>query len=322
MAKIFDVTKEGKGVSKEQVRKKKGLILFLDIYFRRFWKFINLNLVYLLTSIPAIYIAHKLSRYILIVSMNLANIPPTDEAAIASGITLAWFLVLVLIHFCGAGPTTAGLNYVLKKYTNDSHAWVWGDFVRGIKDNWKQALAAYFINTVITFACFVSMICYSYAEGSYRYLVPVVMAALIFFVMMQMYVYQLMVGFKLTLKQIYKNAALLTVLKFPRNVSAIFLSMLMMWLLSNLALSTFNAMFYFLFAIIMLVFFSLFTFIQLFVTRNVVQWYMIDLPKQKNKNKKRECVPVFEEKDFSDECEAEISVEQSADTDDEDDEFE
>lgn len=43
-----------------------------------------------------------------------------------------------------------------------------------------------------------------------------------FFYIMQMYVYQMMVGFELKLKDIYKNAFLFSVIALPKNMLAVF----------------------------------------------------------------------------------------------------
>ena len=50
----------------------------------------------------------------------------------------------------------------------------------------------------------------------------IVMAAL--FYIMQMYVYQMVTGFELKLKYIYKNAFLLTILSLPKNIIAAIVS--------------------------------------------------------------------------------------------------
>ena len=44
-------TKPGKGVSKEDVQKS-GIPLYFDIFLRRFWKFISINLVYCILCLP------------------------------------------------------------------------------------------------------------------------------------------------------------------------------------------------------------------------------------------------------------------------------
>ena len=48
---LFDYTKEGPGVEKTE-RKKKGFFAFFEIYFRNFWNFVKIDLIYWAMSIP------------------------------------------------------------------------------------------------------------------------------------------------------------------------------------------------------------------------------------------------------------------------------
>ncbi len=50
---LFDYTKEGPGVPKDGP-KKKGFVVFFETFFRNFWKFIIINVVYSLISIPLV----------------------------------------------------------------------------------------------------------------------------------------------------------------------------------------------------------------------------------------------------------------------------
>ena len=55
MFNMFDPTREGKGVSKTQVKKKR-FFLFFELVWRKFFKLCALNLIYLLCCIPIITI--------------------------------------------------------------------------------------------------------------------------------------------------------------------------------------------------------------------------------------------------------------------------
>ncbi len=48
---FLDFTKEGPGIRKD-APKKKAFFAFFDTYFRNFWRFFSINLVYFLTSLP------------------------------------------------------------------------------------------------------------------------------------------------------------------------------------------------------------------------------------------------------------------------------
>ena len=296
MAKLFDVTKEGKGVSREQVNKRKGFMLFLDIYFRRFWKLVLLNLIYMIVSIPAIFVSYKFVQYALVFYMQLAGIRPDNTEAVREAIRLTPVLMAILIQFCGAGPATAGFCNVLRKYVNDRHAWVWADFVRGMKENWKQSLAVYLINMAYTVFATGSFLFYKYLMPDMQILSVVIFTGSLAFLMMQMYTYQLMVGFRLTLKELYKNSAILTIIKLPTNIGVAFVSTMLLYFMCTLAVSVPPAMLMFTFIITMLVFFSVVTLAQMFMTRRIIQKYLIDTAKE-NPGKKQNGEYDIEDKD-------------------------
>lgn len=50
---LFDYTKEGPGVAKQQ-RKKKGFFYFFELYFRNFWALLRMNLLYGLISLGVV----------------------------------------------------------------------------------------------------------------------------------------------------------------------------------------------------------------------------------------------------------------------------
>ena len=60
MAGFFNYSKAGKGIKKEDLEKS-GVGLYFDIFGRRIWKLMTLNLMYLVVSIPAIIIAYCIS---------------------------------------------------------------------------------------------------------------------------------------------------------------------------------------------------------------------------------------------------------------------
>ena len=50
---LFNYEKAGPGISKN-APKKKAFLIFFETFFRNFWKFITINFVYSLLSLPAI----------------------------------------------------------------------------------------------------------------------------------------------------------------------------------------------------------------------------------------------------------------------------
>lgn len=269
---IFDYTKPGKGVSKEDVDKK-GINLYFDIIVRRFWKIITLNLIFLLFSIPAIIIGWFLSTYAVSWLAAIVGMATTTENV--NGLTfISVFACILLLLVTGTGPASAGMNYVLRKYVNDTHSWVWSDFSDNAKANFKQSAAIYLINTAAVILCFVGFVFYSYAMSGmlafFLKTVMIVIAALFF--MMQMFTYQLAVSFELSIKDIYKNSFILLMVKLPSNIVAAAVTGFLVYLTFALTLSVPVAGI----AIMLTLFYPIITFTQIFMTNNVVKKYILE----------------------------------------------
>ena len=57
-------TKEGKGVSKDAAEKK-GFFLFFDLFGRKIGKFLKLNMLYFITSIPYLILMFLISTRVM-----------------------------------------------------------------------------------------------------------------------------------------------------------------------------------------------------------------------------------------------------------------
>jgi len=267
---FFDYTKPGKGVSKEDVNKK-GIALYFDILLRRFWKLIPLNLMYIIASVPAIIIGWFISTFLVSWAAAQTGIELREASSALS--LLGIFMTIVLLHICGSGPATAALTYVLRKYANDTHAWVWTDFKDSFKNNFKQGIALYLINTLVLFLLMFSFLFYSYAQKTSVFYVlrAMIIARAALFYMMQMYVYQMVTGVELKLKYIYKNAFLLTILSLPKNIIAAIISGGILYAVFSITMRVP------LIGIILigLLLYPLITFTQIFMTNNTVKKYML-----------------------------------------------
>ena len=269
---FFDYTKPGKGLSKEDVDKK-GIALYFDILARRFWKFIQLNLIFLVASIPAIIIGWFISIYAVTWLATLAKVELSQEWL--NGLTmLGAFLTVIFLQLCGSGPASAGMNYVVRKYANDTHSWVWSDFFDNFKSNFKQSVAVYVINVIVNCVMAVSFVFYWRVMAGFASTVLSTVIVMIFalFYMMQMYTYQLMVSFELKLKDIYRNALILVLAKLPWNVLTLVVTFLMFRGLFALTVSVPIAGIVVVFAIL----YVLINFTQIFMTNNVIKKLLLE----------------------------------------------
>ena len=173
--KFFNPTKEGPGVSKNGP-KKKSFFLFWELYFRKFFKLIEANLLYILFSLP-------------LVTTGLAEV---------------------------------GLTYITRNYAREKHAFLWGDFIDTIKKNWKQALPIGLINAIVHGVLVIDIIYYLNLDTAATVTQVLLGAAAILlflvFTFMRYYIPMMIITFKLSWKQLYKNALIFAFAAIWRNL--------------------------------------------------------------------------------------------------------
>lgn len=269
---FFDYTKPGKGVSKDDVQKT-GISLYFDIFLRRFWKFMSVNLIFLVASIPAIIIAYFISTYAVAWLASLARMEITSEVATSLN-AISLFVTVIFLQLCGSGPASAGMSYVLRKYVNDTHSWVFSDFIDNMKSNFKQSIGVYLINVVAVCLYVVCFMFYTYMMPGMMglFLRTLVTLLIAIFAMMQMYTYQLMVSFELKFKDIYRNAFLLVMAKLPWNILVVAVTVFLMYGTFSLALSIPIAGI----AVVAALYYSVITFTQIFMTNNIIKKMLLE----------------------------------------------
>ena len=171
---LFDYNKPGPGVSKNGP-KKKGFVIFFEIFFRKFWKLILANLLFVVVSLP-------------LVTVGLGN---------------------------------AGLTYITRNFAREKHAFISGDFFDTIKKNWKQALPAGIINLLVTAVVVFDILFFYFNQTENKVLdyvfLAVILSIALIFTFMKYYIFMIMITFKLKLKQIYKNSAILAIAGLGRT---------------------------------------------------------------------------------------------------------
>lgn len=229
---LFNYNKVGPGVSKEEPQKKR-FFLFFDIYFRRFWKFVTLNLLYFACCIPIVTI----------------------------------------------GAATAGFTYVIRNYAREEHCFLVSDFFDTIKKNWKMATLVHFINIFILFTLSFAFLFYS--ENVANSILNTVATSVLFvcsiiFIFMQYYIYLLLITFKLTFKQLYKNSFIFAIVGLWKNILVTILLLilgLLIWLFLPLS-----------FILILTIFLSTCGFIIMFISYPIVKKLMMDPILQKDES--------------------------------------
>ena len=174
---LFNYEKEGPGISKN-APKKKTFIVFFETFFRNFWKFIVINVIYGIFSLPVI----------------------TN------------------------GLAAAGITNVTRNIARDKHSFGTSDFLETVKKNWKQALPAGIINTLIYIILgFDIYFFYTASEGIMATVgLGISLCMLFIFTVMQYYIWTLIITFKFSLKQVYKNSFKFVFINMKMNLLCFF----------------------------------------------------------------------------------------------------
>lgn len=163
MAGLFgfmNFDKEGPGID-VNAPKKKSFFVFFETFFRNFWRFIPINALFCLMSLPLFT----------------------------------------------SGMASAGLTHVTRNIARDKHSFGVSDYMDTVKKNWKQSLAAGIINTVFFALIGISMWFYYHLKGwGFAVGIGLTGAMLFIFLIMNFYIYTMIITFNLKLGAIYRNA--------------------------------------------------------------------------------------------------------------------
>lgn len=245
--KIFDFQKEGKGVSKNSIKKDPGLKNFFVSFKNSFGKLVSVNIFFVLGNFPLLFLIAALSG----VSKNEVFLPLSDIFQNLNGLitadggytpyklslfaieglqnqTMAPTMLTYFLYAFGAlaiftfGPVNASTSYIIRNLVSGEPVFVWTDFWYSFKRNIKQSLpfgildialnALLLFNIYTTFMntdkFFLSMLFWCYIIIFYIYFT------------MRYYIYVQMVTFKLTVFKIMKNALIFSLIGFKRNILA------------------------------------------------------------------------------------------------------
>lgn len=198
-----DYESAGSGIAKNSG--KKGIKLFFEILGVRFWKIIEVNLLYSLFYLPVLF-AFTFFAYV-----NNKNI-----ALILGGIMIIAFLVLW-------GPATSGVFKIMKNFAQDKHSFIMSDFTQTFKSNFKNACIIGVVDILLLSSIIAGMWVYpALAEQTGSKIMYVFLAVSlsvgVTFIMMNFYMFPMLVSTDLSLKNIFKNSFALMFVELKRNV--------------------------------------------------------------------------------------------------------
>lgn len=199
-----DYESAGSGIP-NHAPKKKGFALFFEITGRKFWRLAGLNFLYFLFLIP------------------LMLILPVISFVSSPGIGFALIILLLLTFAFTIGPATAGMVKVLRCFLIEKHTYICRDFFRGFKSNFKYASVIGFVDCIVLVSAMAAVRVYpALADqlGTGLMYVPLVFtySFALLVVMMNYYIYLMMVATSLSLKNLIKNSFMLAFVAIKRNL--------------------------------------------------------------------------------------------------------
>lgn len=210
--------KAGLGVD-PNTPQKRSFFRFFEIFFRKISYFSKACLLYNVTLIPTFIIIFLLLSPISGVIMSgLSSIAADDTGAAIMYLAVCICITNLFIALWGSGPATAGMTQIMQTFAKEEHAWIIGDFKDAFKSNFKQSIAVFIIDIAITVIFYVAIAVYSQLSGFlsiFKYLIYMMIIA---YTMMHLYIYPIMVTYKVSLKDLYKNAFVLAFAYLPSSL--------------------------------------------------------------------------------------------------------
>ena len=208
---------------------KKGFFRFFELYFRKFWRFLTVNLWYFLVTLPMLLYVFYTFNGIFVDRLQEAGEGVILFAGV--GFIASFFsfvpqflnIPLLVISVLLYGPVTMGFTYIFRNFAREEHAWM-SDFWSRAWSNARQGLFFGIMDILILWLCINGMFgSFAVAGRNLNYALSVIRSvicglALVIWLFMRHYTYLMAVTVNLSVFHILKNAWLFVVLGFGRNV--------------------------------------------------------------------------------------------------------
>lgn len=278
MAGLFGFNNStGRGVSKEDVDKS-GPALYFDIFFRKFWDFLKVNLFYIIASIPSIIVWGIISSFLVTL---LAQNSSIDVAQNANSLWAIYMLLTaILVGVFGTGAPSASMAYVMHNFVNDSHTFVFSDFIDNYKSNFLQATVVFIIDALVFLVCGFAFMFYTKLGGMLgTFFRTAITVFLISYAVLHIYIYPVMAKFRLKLKDIYRNALFLMMAKLFISIATFLVSALIVYAVVVFAASSMIGV-----LVMLLIYLPVLIFTQMFITNNVIKELLLKPSLEAEKN--------------------------------------
>lgn len=198
MGLFSDYERVGKGITKDPDQKL-PLFKFLDIFFSHFSKLVLVNFIFILALLP-------FAGIMLVEYLGLGN--------------LVFYIIFVLLGAV-VGPAVCGFTKVLRNISCRRPVFIWSDFWKAARTNFKQGAIMGIIDMFsIVAMSFAFPLYYTMGEQNGFFKIPfaICLVCSFLFVMMHFYIYLLIVSTTLSLWKILKNSLYLTAIEIKTSI--------------------------------------------------------------------------------------------------------
>ena len=245
--RLFDMTRDGKGVSKEDIYTKhdlKGFFISLKLHFSQL---VSVNLISVICNFPVFFALAGLSGLFQFeyttprhpLYANFAGLLLNDAGAsgltaalrgllstevAASAMTVGNFIMLglSLLTAFTFGIVNTGTSYLNREMVRGNPVFMLEDFVYAIRRNFKQGFFFGIVDFLLLLAIPFNLFFFFGQEDLLMSICFWMMLVFsIFYIFMRFYIYLQIVSFDLSIVKILKNAMIFALLNVKRNIVAL-----------------------------------------------------------------------------------------------------
>lgn len=198
-----------------------GLIMLL---WRKAWDITKVNLISFLFYIPFFAVVWLVTFWFLpgenLEIFNYEIYTPSDAALIDLMRRLTFGSILITVPVAVFGPVAAGATYVYKCFVREQAVFVWNDMWAHIKKHFVKGLIITVIDIAILFLAGIALQFYPQVLDGFMEAVVVYIIAIfmMLFMMMHLYIYQLLVEYNLGIVKLYRYSFVFSMLRLFPNL--------------------------------------------------------------------------------------------------------
>ncbi len=134
--------------------------------------------------------------------------------------------LLLCLPMITIGPATAGYTYILKSLEKGEHPFVFSDFFEHFRKNWLQGVLMSLINLLVCYSLFLVIANFNTIPHLQNFFLPLLVAGILV-VIMNFYIWPMMVIYDLSFGALLKNGFLFALIRLPINLVILVVLLLM-----------------------------------------------------------------------------------------------